>query len=167
MLWMQKMSLKTNQWKWLAVPRLFLGTELACSFVRSTALERMPFSKNRTVGGIAAPTDSLLRGFGTGQLIRFSAPGAQDYSQLFSRLKGPGEAGLTPHVRRSSSHTTREEQAASTASKPWLPSRKDEGGLATWPASTFQNPAIPLFYFICTYFFSFFFFFFFTSIKSW
>ena len=56
----------------------------------------MPFSKNRTVGGIAAPADSLLRGFGTGQLIKFSAPGAPDYAQLFSRPKDPGEAVLTP-----------------------------------------------------------------------
>lgn len=72
------------------------------------SLERMPFSKNRTVRGIAAPADSLPSGFGTGQLIKLSAPVAPDYSQLFSRPKDPGEAGLTPHVKCFSSHTTRE-----------------------------------------------------------
>ena len=105
---LQKTSPKANQWKWLVVQRLNLGTELACSFVRRTALKRMPFSKNRTVGGIAAPADSLPSSFGTGQLIKLSAPGAPDYSQLFSRPKGAGDAGLPPHVRRSSSHTARE-----------------------------------------------------------
>ena len=91
----------------------------------------MPFSKNRIAGGVAAPADSLLRGFGTGQLIKFAAPGAPDYAQLFSRPKGPGGGWL--HATSGALHHTLPErqQAASAALKPWLPSRKDEGGLAT------------------------------------
>lgn len=91
---LQKMSPKSGKpvkvaWWSLAVP----WAELPCSFVRSTALEWMPFSKNRTVGGVATPADSLAGSFATGQLIKLSPPRAPDDSQLFSRPKSPGDAG--------------------------------------------------------------------------
>lgn len=90
------------------------------SFVRSRALERMPFSKNRTVRGRAAfywPYD-----FGTGRLIKLSAPG---YSQLFS---WPEDQGMVPSRPMSSAfHQILQvrQELASSASKPCLASRKD------------------------------------------
>lgn len=153
----QKMSRRSRQRvEWLDVRRLCLGTELAGSSVRSTAVERAPFSKNRAARGIAAPADSLPLGFGTGQLIKPSAPRAPDSSQLFSRPEDPGDAGRAPHVKCFSPSTPQEAGVGLISLEAWPGLQKGLGRAGNLSCKHIPKPSNLLASLcMCIYFFLF------------